>query len=244
MRVSPPQAPGYHSCKPCAIDRGIIEIQIHPGDEPYPSCGDGKRPEFTYCTPCARALRLINEYGRTTAQCFQDTASAARPSSPSSSGAPAASCSTGATDRQASDTPRHRPEQPQRASLVNVATMIVESVNASASTASWQWARRGTTTTASSTTGEHTSRNKPERTTHSEHQARPGYHRSRTACQIFQHTCRNSYAKRLRLSPPENRMTSRTRYRHIAAIHGSLHPGQSDEQQRQPRNLDLHQKRR
>ena len=70
------------------------------------------------------------------------------------------------------------------------------------------------------------------------------HHRSRTACQIFQRTCRNSYAKRLGLSPPENRMTSRTRYRHIAAIHGSLHPGRSDEQQRQPRNLDMHQKRR
>ena len=94
MPVSPPQAPGYRTCKPCTIDCGIIEIQIHPGDEPCPSCGDGKRPEFTYCTPCARALRLIDEYGRTTAQCSQDTASAARPSSPPSSGAPAASCST------------------------------------------------------------------------------------------------------------------------------------------------------
>ena len=105
-----------------------------------------------------------------------------------------------------------RPTAPSRAAPASVACqccdhMLVESVNASASTASWQWARRGTTTTASSTTGEHTSWNKPERTTHSEHQARPGYHRSRTACQIFQRTCRNSYAKRLGLSPPENRMT-------------------------------------
>ena len=145
----------------------------------------------------------------------------------------------------ASDAPRRRPEQPQRASLVNVATApaIVQPVNASASTALWQWARRRTTTTASSTTGEHTSRNKPERTTHSEHQARPGYHRSRTACQIFQHTCRNSYAKRMRLPPSGNQMTSRTRYQQIVAVHGSLHPGRYDGQQRQPRNLDLHQKR-
>ena len=148
-----------------------------------------------------------------------------------------------ATGRQASNAPRRRPEQPQRASLINVATAIVQPVNASASTASWQWARRRTTTTASSTTGEHTSRNKPERTTHSEHQTRPGYHRSRTARQIFQHACRNSYAKQMRLPPPRNQMTSRTRYQQIVAIHGSLNPGRCDGQQRQPRNLDLHQKR-
>ena len=141
-------------------------------------------------------------------------------------------------------TPRHRPEQPQRASLVNVATMIVESVNASASTASWQWARRGTTTTASSTTGEHTSRNKLERTTHSEHQHDLVITAAGPPAKYSSIPAETPYAKRLRLSPPENRMTSRTRYRHIAAIHGSLHPGRSDEQQRQPRNLDPHQKRR
>ena len=241
MRVSPPQAPGYRTCKPCVIDRGIIEIQIHPRDEPCPSCGDGKRPEFTYCTPCARALRLIDEYCRTTTQCSQNTASVARPSSPPSGGAPAASCSTGATGRQASDPHGTVQSSPNERRLSTLRPPIVQPVNASASTASWQWARRRTNTTASSTTGEHSSRNKPERTTHSEHQARPADHRSRTACQIFQHICRNSYAKRMRLPPPGNQMTSRTRYQQIVAVHGTLHPGRCDGQQRQPRNLDLRQ---
>ena len=55
------------TCKRCAIQAGRIHATIEPGQIPCPGCGDGRKPEFAYCTGCAKARGLLNNDGIVTA---------------------------------------------------------------------------------------------------------------------------------------------------------------------------------
>ncbi len=55
------------TCKRCAIQSGHLQATIAPGQVPCPGCGDGRKPEFSYCTGCAKARGLLDNDGIVTA---------------------------------------------------------------------------------------------------------------------------------------------------------------------------------
>ena len=54
------------TCKRCAIQSGHLQARVDPGQVPCPECGDGRKPEFSYCTGCARARGLLDNDGMVT----------------------------------------------------------------------------------------------------------------------------------------------------------------------------------
>ena len=54
------------ACKRCAVQSGRIQATIEPGQVPCPGCGDGRKPEFSYCTGCAKARGLLDNDGMVT----------------------------------------------------------------------------------------------------------------------------------------------------------------------------------
>ena len=64
--------PETNHCKPCAVALGILEVNVQPGEEPCPDCGDGKKPVFACCAPCAMSKEYIDRAYRVTANCPTD----------------------------------------------------------------------------------------------------------------------------------------------------------------------------